>query len=171
MYIHDYSSPLGKIKIISDGEFITDLLFDDEFAGNVDEKKALSVFDEAERWLDIYFSGHAPDFTPKIKISGSDFQQLACNAMLNIPFGQVKTYSEIAGVIAKSSGLPRMSAQAVGGAASRNKICLIIPCHRVIGSNGNLTGYGGGIERKMKLLKLEGVDTSKLFMPKSNKLQ
>lgn len=169
MFMHKYSSPLGEIKIISDGEFITGLLFDDELTEGYSQKKALSVFDEADRWLDIYFSGHAPEFTPKIKISGSDFQKTACEAMQKIPFGEVKTYSEIADVIAKSRGLTKMSAQAVGGAASRNKICLIIPCHRVIGSNGNLTGYGGGIERKKKLLMLEGVDTAKLSMPKIDK--
>ena len=155
MYIHDYASPLGKIILHSDGESLTGLFFSDDSTG---EYKALPVFDDAKRWLDVYFSGKSPEFTPKLKIKGSDFQKSVYEAMLKIPFGHVMTYSEIAEVIAKSRNMPNMSARAVGSAASRNKILLIIPCHRVIGKNGKLTGYAGGLERKRKLLMIEGID-------------
>ncbi|MBQ7593765.1 MAG: methylated-DNA--[Synergistaceae bacterium] len=124
--------------------------------------KALPIFDDAKHWLDIYFSGQAPDFTPKLKIPGSEFQKLVYEIVLTIPFGDVMTYSEIAEVIAEKRGLASMSPQAVGGAVGCNSIPLIIPCHRVIGKNGKLVGYFGGIDRKKKLLMLEGVDMSKL---------
>ncbi len=159
MYIHDYASPLGKIILHSDGESLTGLFFSDDSTG---EYKALPVFDDAERWLDVYFSEKSPEFTPKLKITGTEFQKSVCEIMLKIPFGHVMTYSEIAGIIAKSRNIPNMSARAVGGAAARNQISIIIPCHRVIGTNGKLTGYGGGIDRKKKLLMLEGVDISKI---------
>lgn len=158
MYIHDYNSSLGTIQIISDGESLMGLFFSEDFTG---EYKALPVFDDAKRWLDIYFSGKAPDFTPKLKILGSEFQKSVYEIVLSIPFGHVITYSDIAGIIAKKRGIPRMSAQAVGGAVSCNPIPIIIPCHRVIGKNGKLTGYSGGlggIERKRKLLMVEGLD-------------
>ena len=153
MFICDYSSPLGKIKLFSDGESITSLLFDENLTGDY---KPLAVFDEAKNWLDVYFSGHSPNFTPKIKISGTEFQKSVYKIVSSIPFGQVMTYSEIAEIIAKSQGVSKISARAVGGAVSHNKILLIIPCHRVIGKNEKLTGYAGGIERKRKLLMLEG---------------
>lgn len=159
MFTREYSSPLGEIKIISDGNFITGLCFSDTL-GNFEsgQERNLKIFDDAVKWLDIYFSGKAPDFTPKIKIFGSEFQKAVYKIMLAIPFGQVKTYSDIAKEIAKQKGIPKIAAQAVGGAAARNVITLIIPCHRVIGV-GNLGGYGGHLERKIKLLQHEGYIT------------
>lgn len=104
-----------------------------------------------------------------IKTSGSDFRKLVGDIMLSIPFGQTVTYGEIAKTVAKKLGKDKMSAQAVGGAVGHNPVPIIIPCHRVIGANGNLTGYGGGIERKLRLLKLEKVDTANFFIPKNHR--
>ena len=159
MTVHYYDSPLGEITIFSDDGKITGLYFSDKFTRNHEDiiEGSSPVFEQADEWLDIYFSGRMPDFTPPLKIEGSEFHREVCGIMLEIPFGHVMTYSEIAGIIAKRRNIPKMSARAVGGSASRNKISLIIPCHRVIGARGNLTGYGGGIERKRKLLELEGV--------------
>lgn len=172
MFIHKYNSPLGKITLASDGEKLSGLWFDgqkyfgDTLGKEKPTSKKLAIFDDAKKWLDIYFSGKAPDFTPPLEISGSDFRQAIYKILLAIPFGQVMTYSEIAKAIAKQKGIATMSAQAVGGAVAHNAISIIIPCHRVVGTNGSLTGYSGGFERKKKLLSLEGVDTSKFFVPK-----
>jgi methylated-DNA-[protein]-cysteine S-methyltransferase len=118
-------------------------------------------------WLDGYFAGENPDpnalpLGPK----GSDFQQAVWAELLKIPYGEVVTYGAIAKTLAKARGIERMSSQAVGGAVGRNPISIIIPCHRVVGSDGSLTGYGGGIENKVKLLEGEGVDMTKLYVPK-----
>ena len=166
MIAHCYDSPLGGITVFSDGENITGLYFTDHLPDNTTSStQDAPIFAQADEWLNIYFSGRSPDFTPPLKVEGSEFHREVCGIMLTIPFGHVMTYSEIAGLIAQRRGISHMSAQAVGGAASRNRISLMIPCHRVIGAGGNLTGYGGGIERKMKLLELEGIDTRKFFMP------
>lgn len=137
-------------------------------AGRRPQEKSLPIFQETARWLDSYFRGRAPSFTPKLKLSGSDFQKRVCEIMLTIPFGKTVTYGEIAARIARERGIPRMSAQAVGGAVGANPILLIVPCHRVIGAGGNLTGYGAGMERKIQLLTLEKVDMTNLFVPKKN---
>ena len=105
--------------------------------------------------MDIYFSGQKPDFLPKLHLIGTDFQREVWDILLEIPYGQTVTYSEIARKIADKRGLKTMSAQAVGGAVGHNRVSVIVPCHRVIGSNGSLTGYAGGIERKIKLLDIE----------------
>ncbi|MBR1657007.1 MAG: methylated-DNA--[Synergistaceae bacterium] len=159
--VHFYSSPLGGITVYSDGENITGLYFSDKLTGIYSnaEEKPLPIFEQADKWLDIYFSGKEPDFTPLLKIEGSEFQKAVCGIMQSIPFGHVMTYSEVA------ERLKGTSPRAVGRAAAMNRISLIIPCHRVIGTNGSLTGYGGGIERKLKLLELEGAETSKFFIP------
>lgn len=128
-------------------------------------KEEISVFDDTLRWLDIYFSGNNPDFTPKIKIAGSPFRKRVWQYLLTIPYGHTTTYGIIARRIAVDYSQKAMSAQAVGGAVARNPISLIIPCHRVVGKNGSLTGYAGGIDKKMALLKLEGVDMSQIFSP------
>lgn len=107
------------------------------------------VFDTAQRWLDVYFSGKAPDFTPPLHVSGTEFQRKVWDFLLTIPYGHTMTYGEIARNVSSS---PR----AVGGAVGKNRVSLIIPCHRVIGHDGSLTGYGGGIERKEWLLRHEG---------------
>ena len=170
-YIHHYDSPLGGITLASDGEALIGLWFDGQkyFADaleNENEEKALPVFDEADRWLDIYFSGKAPNFTPPLNMKTTQFRKAVWEIMLTIPYGQTMTYGEIADRIAWEKGLSRMSAQAVGGAVGHNSISLIIPCHRVVGTNGSLTGYAGGVDKKVKLLTMEKADMSSLFIPK-----
>ena len=169
-YIHHYDSPLGGITIASDGKAITGLWFDGQkyFADTLDkdfEEKELPVFEQTDQWLNIYFSGNAPGFTPSLKMKTTPFRKAVWEIMLTIPFGQTMTYGMIADRIAKQKGLSLMSAQAVGGAVGHNAISLIIPCHRVVGANGSLTGYAGGLDRKVKLLSLERVDMSALFVP------
>lgn len=175
-YIHFYDSPLGELVISSEGSALIGLgLASQQAAGAAiadsrPQEKSLPIFQETARWLDTYFRGRAPSFTPKLKLSGSDFQKRVCEIMLTIPFGETVTYGEIAAAIARERGIPRMSAQAVGGAVGANPILLIVPCHRVIGAGGNLTGYGAGMERKIQLLKLEKVDMTNLFVPKKKSL-
>lgn len=170
-YIHRYESPFGAITMASDGEALIGLWFDgqkyfaDCLAYNHGEKH-LSVFDSADRWLDVYFSGNAPNFTPPLRLLTTDFRKEVCEIMLTIPYGKTITYGEIADRIAARRGGTKMSAQAVGGAVSHNSISLIIPCHRVVGSGGNLTGYAGGLDIKIRLLESEGVDVSAFFMPR-----
>ena len=161
--IHHYASPLGGITLASDGEALTGLWFDGQkyFADTLQEEykeKPLPVFREAERWLEIYFSGKVPDFTPKLHLrTASSFRKAVWDILLTIPYGKTMTYGEIAAIIAKQKGIARMSAQAVGGAVGHNPIALIVPCHRVVGKDGSLTGYAGGIDKKRKLLKLENL--------------
>lgn len=121
---------------------------------------------EAKRWLDIYFAGKEPDFLPPLHPKGSAFRQSVWEILLKIPYGQTITYGDIARQLAAKRGLANMSAQAVGGAVGHNEISVIIPCHRVVGANGSLTGYAGGIDKKIKLLKLERADMAQLFVPK-----
>lgn len=113
------------------------------------------ILEEAEKWLDIYFGGNAPEFTPPLDLQGSEFCREVWDILMRIPYGKTVTYGDIARMLAEKKGLAKMSAQAVGGAVGHNKISLIIPCHRVIGSDGSLTGYSGGIEKKAALLALE----------------
>ena len=175
-YIHFYDSPLGELVMTSDGSALIGLGLASQqaagvaIAGSRPQEKSLSIFQETGRWLDTYFRGCAPSFTPKLKLTGSDFQKRVCEIMLTIPFGETITYGEIAAQIARERGIPRMSAQAVGGAVGANPILLIVPCHRVIGAGGNLTGYGAGMERKIQLLTLEKVDMTNLFVPKGKSL-
>lgn len=166
-YIHYYQSPLGEIILTSDGKSLTGLSYDfPEMLLPYFIEKPLPIFSETDRWLDIYFSGKNPDFTPKLSLKVTGFRKMVWDILLTIPFGQTITYREIASRIAKQRGIPRMSAQAVGGAVGHNPIALIIPCHRVVGANGSLTGYAGGIDKKEQLLRLEQVDMSRLFIPK-----
>ena len=136
----------------SDGEYLTGLRFGEESEHSASSD--LPVFREAGRWLDVYFSGMIPDFTPPMRLQATPFQKAVCNILLSIPYGQTTTYGRIAEEIARQRG-GRMSAQAVGGAVGRNPIAIIIPCHRVVGSDGSLTGYAWGLERKSALLELE----------------
>ena len=166
-----YQSPFGGITISSNGSKITGLWFDgqkyfgDTLPKNCEEKD-LPVFEETKKWLDTYFSGKAPDFTPPLQMDTTPFRKSVWEIMLTIPFGKTMTYGEIADRIAKQKGLAKMSAQAVGGAVGHNAISLIIPCHRVVGTSGSLTGYAGGIEKKVQLLTLEKTDMSAFFVPK-----
>ena len=171
IYKHEYSSPLGAITLASDGECIIGLWFNGQrHFGNIlprqTERRALPIFCEAERWLYTYFSGKEPDFLPPLRYDSTPFRKAVCDIMLTVPYGKTMTYGEIAAEIARRKGIEKMSAQAVGGAVGHNPISLMIPCHRVVGTSGSLTGYGGGIERKVKLLELEKVDMSGLFIPK-----
>ncbi len=164
-YIYHYSSPLGHIIISSNGKEITGLWFEEqEHSGGtlIKEYKenALPVFDEAKKWLDTYFSGKAPDFTPPIKVDTTHFCKSVLEIVQTIPFGQTMTYGKIANHIARQRGADKMSAQAVGRAVGSNPILLIIPCHRVVGAKGNLTGYVGGLEKKLQLLTMERENAS-----------
>lgn len=159
-YTYHYSSPLGGITLAGCEDAITGLWFDGQkyFGKSLcgqHEESYIPIFGEAIRWLDIYFSGCEPDFTPDLKITGTPFRQKVWDILLTIPYGRTMTYGDIAAILAEQMGISRMSAQAVGGAVGHNPISLIIPCHRVVGSNGALTGYAGGIDRKLSLLRLE----------------
>ena len=170
-YIHHYSSPLGKIILAADEIGFSGLWFDGQknsalYLEKEREEKALPIFDGAKHWLDVYFSGREPRFKFPLHFTGSDFQNEVWEILASLPYGHTATYGEIAGQIAKKRGLARISAQAVGGAVAKNKIAIIVPCHRVVGAGGNLTGYAGGLERKLALLKLEKVNTENFFAPK-----
>ncbi len=165
-YTHHYDSPLGGIMMAGDGEALTGLWFDGQkyFADTLSEEhtaKNLPVFEQTDHWLDVYFGGKPPDFTPPLNMKTTPFRKAVWEILLSIPFGHTMTYGEIAGMIAMQKGLSSMSAQAVGGAVGHNPISLIIPCHRVIGSNGNLTGYAGGLEKKRSLLAMESIAARK----------
>ena len=159
-YAHYYNSPLGKIFLSSDGHALTGLWFEGQkyFAAKLDpdhEEKNLPVFARTAEWLALYFDGENPAFMPPLTLKGTPFQKEVWEILLEIPFGQTTTYAEIAAEIARRRGLASMSAQAVGSAVAHNPISLIIPCHRVVGSDGSLTGYAGGIEKKEWLLAME----------------
>ena len=159
-YIYNYASPLGIITLASDGESLTGLWFDRQkylphklISESIESE--LPIFKQTVKWLDIYFSGRIPDFTPSISLNTTPFRKAVYDILLTIPYGQTMTYGEIANIIAKQNGVERMSAQAVGGAVGHNPVSIIIPCHRVVGADGSLTGYAGGLDRKIELLKLE----------------
>ena len=157
-YAAYYFSPLGRIVLMSDGTALTEL----DFAEGVPEvsavhtQKDLPVFREVCRWLDVYFAGRDPGALPPLAPHGTAFQQAVWKVLRGIPYGTTTTYGRIAAHIAAARG-GRMSAQAVGGAVGRNPISILIPCHRVIGTDGSLTGYAGGLDKKEYLLRLEGV--------------
>ena len=160
LYTSHYASPLGGMTLVSDGTALVGLYFDGQkyAAEGLDAtrtQKNLPVFEEARRWLDVYFSGRKPDFTPPTAPAGTAFQQSVWEILRTIPYGQTVTYGAIARRIEQNTGC-RMSAQAVGGAVGRNPISILIPCHRVIGADGSLTGYAGGLDKKERLLQWEG---------------
>ena len=170
MYTLHYDSPLGGILLAADEIGLTGLWFDGEkyFADGLDPEHTAQetlILREAKRWLDVYFSRQEPNFTPPLHPIGSPFRQEVWELLLQIPYGQTTTYGALAKQLAEKHGLPRMSAQAVGGAVGHNEISIIIPCHRVVGTNGSLTGYAGGIDKKVKLLTLEKVDMVHFFVP------
>ncbi|HIS47174.1 MAG TPA: methylated-DNA--[protein]-cysteine S-methyltransferase [Candidatus Scybalocola faecigallinarum] len=170
-YINHYDSPLGKILLAADDVGLTGLWFEGQkyFALHLDkvhEEKEIPVLKQAKQWLDIYFSGKDPDIPIPLHFTGSDFQNEVWGILCTIPYGQTTTYGAIAKQLAKKKGLDHMSAQAVGGAVGHNEISIIVPCHRVVGANGSLTGYAGGIQKKIKLLTLEKADMSAFFIPK-----
>lgn len=169
--ITHYPSPLGTLLLAADDQGLTHLALPGQryqpiFSDTVCEKTDLPIFAETRHWLDQYFSGTAPSAFPPLHPQGSTFQLTVWQLLLTIPYGETTTYGAIAREIARMRGLARMSAQAVGGAVGHNPISIIIPCHRVVGTNGSLTGYGGGIDKKIALLSHEGVDMNHFFVPK-----
>lgn len=161
-YINKYESPLGILTMASDGENLTGLWFEGQKYDKLGlsenfEEKDLDVFKTTKDWLDIYFSGQNPGFRPKIKIYSTDFRKEVYSIMEKIPYGKTTTYSKIAEEIAKNKKLEKFSPRPVGNAVGHNPISIIIPCHRVLGKNGSLTGYAGGLDRKIKLLELENI--------------
>ena len=171
MYTCTYKSPLGNILIAADDIGLTGLWFEEQkyFAHGIDlsdsEEKENNILKETTKWLDLYFKGENPPFTPKLHPMGSEFRKQVWGILLTIPYGQTVTYGEIAAKLAASMGLSHMSAQAVGGAVGHNRISIIIPCHRVVGTNGRLTGYAGGIDKKIALLELEKTDMTGFSVP------
>ena len=168
-YTTRYESPLGGLTLAGVGDALTGIWFDGQahFARTLDaqsQEGALAVFNETKRWLDLYFRGERPDFAPKLTLKGTAFQLAVWELLLKIPYGETRTYGNLAKDVANHFGRERMSAQAVGGAVGRNPIGLIVPCHRVVGANGALTGYAAGLDKKRRLLELEqGKSTSVLF--------
>ncbi len=171
IFIQHYDSPLGAILLAADETGLTGLWFDGQkyFARDLPAERVeqnTPTLSEVKRWLDIYFTGKEPDFMPPLHPIGSAFRRSVWDILLRIPYGQTTTYGEIARQLAEKQGRPRIAAQAVGGAVGHNKISIIIPCHRVVGTNGSLTGYAGGIDKKVKLLEWEHTDMTGLFVPR-----
>lgn len=171
VYTCNYKSPLGDILLAADESGITGLWLEGQkyFANTLPDEylsQKTEILTETKKWLDVYFSGEEPQFTPPLHPAGSEFRQMVWQILLQIPYGQTATYGEIARKMAELKNTSHMSAQAVGGAVGHNEISIIIPCHRVVGTNGSLTGYAGGIDRKISLLQLEHADLSHLFVPK-----
>jgi len=165
-YTAHYDSPFGSITLASDGASLVGLWFDGQkyFAATLEEEheqKSLPVFQETRRWLELYFSGKNPDFLPPLAPKATPFRKKVWDVLLSIPYGETMTY----GAIARRIGMEK-AAHAVGGAVAHNPISVIVPCHRVVGASGSLTGYAGGVDRKAKLLALENADMRKFFMPK-----
>ncbi len=165
-YIKYAQTPLGRILLAANENGLTGLWFagqvhSERYLEPAHQEKEMPVFEEAKQWLDIYFSGREPDFTPPLCLIGTDFQREVWEILCTIPYGKTMTYGEIAKLVAERHGMETMSAQAVGGAVGRNRLSIVVPCHRVIGAKGNLTGYAGGLERKAALLQLEYRSTSK----------
>ncbi|HOD40751.1 MAG TPA: methylated-DNA--[protein]-cysteine S-methyltransferase [Candidatus Wallbacteria bacterium] len=171
-YTTDYASPVGRLTMASDGDNLIGLWLEGQkyFCGAVKErmtsKNNLSIFDASKKWLDRYFAGKKPAVSElSLTPAGGDFRQEVWKLLCEIPYGKLATYGEIAKKAAVKMSKPNMSAQAVGGAVGHNPISIIIPCHRVVGANGSLTGYAGGVGVKQKLLELEGVDMTGIFVP------
>ena len=156
-----YGSPLGEIILTADETGLTGLRFADGRApgpGAAQDAvcRETEITDQTKAWLDLYFSGREPDFFPPLHMSGSPFSMRVWQILRDIPYGATVAYGQIADAIAKERGLKKMSAQAVGNAVGRNPVSILVPCHRVVGADGGLTGYGGGLWRKQALLTLEG---------------
>lgn len=171
-YSTHYASPVGLLMLSSDGHNLVGLWIEGQkyFGGTVDDTMAeqddLPVFTATKNWLDRYFADEKPAISdlPLAPVGGA-FRQAVWDILCEIPYGEFITYGDIAKIMAKRMGKSSMSSQAVGGAVGHNPISIIIPCHRVVGANGSLTGYAGGINKKIKLLEHEGADMSQLFVP------
>ena len=167
-----YNSPIGELLLAEKNGALVGVWMKDQkyFMGSLreetEESEIIPVLNQAKQWLDRYFDKKQPPINAlPLSPIGSAFRKEVWNLLCEIPYGEVTTYGEISQKIAARRGLDRMSAQAVGGAVGHNPISIIIPCHRVIGSNGSLTGYAGGIEKKIRLLTLEGVPIDTLSIP------
>ena len=159
MFYTEQESPVGKLLLVSDGENLMGLYMERErrIFSQWQRREGLPVFCAVRRWLDAYFAGEAPKETVPLKLEGTAFQTQIWEILLTIPYGETRTYGSIAGQLAREMGKKKMSAQAVGQAVGRNPVSILVPCHRVVGTGGKLTGYAGGIDRKAWLLRHEGV--------------
>jgi methylated-DNA-[protein]-cysteine S-methyltransferase len=174
-YSTEYPSPVGALTLASDGDKLNALwmagqkYYGESMPESMTKKDDIPVFDSVKKWLGEYFAGENPPVS-ELPLSpiGGEYRQSVWSILCKIPYGEVTTYGDIAREMAGKMGKASMSAQAVGGAVGHNPIGIIIPCHRVVGANGSLTGYAGGISTKIKLLKLEGADMSHLFTPKKS---
>lgn len=164
--IFHYDSPLGRMTGTVEGEYLTGLWFDgqrhyppqlENETGGDNTAPASRTISSVKHWLDLYFSGRDPGFVPPTKAEGTAFRQSVWKILTTIPYGQTMTYGHIAAELSRQEGGKKQSARAVGGAVGHNPISLIVPCHRVIGSDGSLTGYAGGLDKKVALLELEGI--------------
>ena len=172
IYTSNYKSPIGNLLIASKENKLVGLWIENQkyylsnFKAKIIETENLEILVKTKKWLDRYFKGEKPDISElEINLIGSEFRKSVWEILKNIPYGEVITYNDIAKELAKQKGIKKMSAQAVGGAVGHNPISIIIPCHRVVGSNGSLTGYAGGIKKKIYLLEHEKVNMDKLFVP------
>lgn len=173
VYTSHYDSPVGALLLAERDEKLVGVWMEGQkyFPGPLREecreRGGSAVLRQAGLWLDRYFAGErlAAGELPLAPI-GSGFRKEVWQILCEIPYGETATYGEISRKLAARRGLERMSAQAVGGAVGHNPISIIIPCHRVVGSNGSLTGYAGGVQKKIKLLAHEGVDTGRFFVPR-----
>ena len=170
-FCSQYSSPVGRLTLASGGDSLSGLWLEGQkyfggALGPLEEREDLPVFDLTRSWLDRYFAGARPD-PAELPLApvGSPFRQEVWKLLLRIPYGKVTTYGALSRELAHSLGREHMSAQAVGGAVGHNPISIIIPCHRVVGADGSLTGYAGGVETKRGLLELEGADLTSLYLP------
>ena len=176
-YTSTYQSPVGELKLITNNDSLVGLYFNGEdFSLNNNSNFALIISNEhpiilaTKKWMDDYFNNLKPNINDlPLKLEGTQFQKYVWDILLLIPYGEVVTYGYIAKLIAKKLNRQKMSAQAVGGAVGKNPIAIIVPCHRVVGTNNNLTGFGGGIETKIKLLVHEKIDISKFSLPREKK--
>lgn len=167
LYSMLYKSPVGNLEIVTDGEVVTQLEYlyhhtQLRFSMN----NELYIFKKVKRWLDDYFLGNNPEIDFSLKPKGTPFQEEVWSYLSTIPYGELTTYGTIAKHMGQLLNKPKMSAQAVGGAVGKNPISIIIPCHRVVGKDGSLTGYGGTIDNKIKLLEIENVNMSQLYRPR-----
>jgi len=173
-YFTRFVSPLGELTLASDGEAVTGLWFSGQkydrsgLREAARQRENLPEFLRAEAWLDAYFSGRDPGPVPPVRTGGTPFQELVWARLRRIPYGGLTTYGRIARDLAAETGAP-VSARAVGGAVGRNPVSILIPCHRVVGSGGRLTGYAGGVDKKAALLSLEGVDSARLRSPEHDR--
>lgn len=169
VYTCKVESPVSPLYLASDGDAITGLWLEGQkyFAatlGDDTQEAALPIFDQARAWLADYFAGRDPDALPPLAPRGSDFRQAVWKLLLEIPYGETMTYGQLTQAL-RQTGHPAAN-QAVGGAVGHNPISILIPCHRVVGADGSLTGYAGGIRIKEHLLRLEGADMSRFYIPK-----